>query len=181
MSDFTSPLRKIVRREGTHEVLECGHEQEVKPNKAKRRRCIQCRRSKVTISETREAAEGARCPYCFDEWVDTPDEPTHTCDRCKAKLHDECWQENGGCTVLGCRGNQSRMVIRPRVAQTTPSAPQIVRPAVARLSMRTRVAGFLDVAGFPLAMASWLFWNFWVAVLVYVAVFTLRWIINGRR
>lgn len=125
MSDFTPPLRKIVRREGDNEFLECGHEQKTRPNKAKRRRCTQCRRASVTVTQKTEAAEGSRCPYCFDDFSD-PEEETWSCPKCRAKLHGECHDENDGCTTLGCR-SRAPVSVRPRITPTQiPQAPQPV-------------------------------------------------------
>lgn len=108
---FNSPLRRIERREGDVEYLECGHEQKRRRNNAMRRRCIQCRRSRVTggcvtVTERQEATEGTRCPYCFDDFSDDTEE-TWNCEKCRTKLHRECHDELGTCTTLGCK----RMVV----------------------------------------------------------------------
>jgi hypothetical protein len=39
------------------------------------------------------------CPYCRGEI--SPSEHL-SCSTCKSPHHEECWQENGGCTVYGC-------------------------------------------------------------------------------
>jgi len=42
---------------------------------------------------------GARtCPYCKDAFA----EPPRVCEACAAALHPECFEENAGCTTLGC-------------------------------------------------------------------------------
>jgi TM2 domain-containing membrane protein YozV len=41
------------------------------------------------------------CPYCrmpFDE----PEPPKIFCTACGVPHHEDCYQENGGCTVFGC-------------------------------------------------------------------------------
>jgi len=45
------------------------------------------------------------CPYC-GEALD--DRPARTCRHCKTPHHQECWQTNGGCTILGCRSAPRR-------------------------------------------------------------------------
>lgn len=43
--------------------------------------------------------EDARCPYCHEAVARA--EAT-TCPSCATDHHAECWQEGGGCTILGC-------------------------------------------------------------------------------
>ena len=46
---------------------------------------------------------GKPCPYCH-----TVIKPTHTtkeCPECSAIYHIECWNENKGCSVFGCKQN----------------------------------------------------------------------------
>lgn len=50
----------------------------------------------VTVSGNRN-----RCPYCHD----TLGGETFTCSACQTTHHRKCWDEQGGCTVLGCAGN----------------------------------------------------------------------------
>jgi Protein of unknown function (DUF2510) len=54
----------------------------------------------TTASPTDERSAGhTSCPYCFGRLTDSQ---RHTCEECGAVLHDECWEENGGCTTFGC-------------------------------------------------------------------------------
>lgn len=42
------------------------------------------------------------CPYCRAEIA--PGDPSLTeCAECKTPHHSDCWAENGGCTLFGCR------------------------------------------------------------------------------
>jgi hypothetical protein len=42
------------------------------------------------------------CPYCRAEIA--PDDPSLTeCAQCKTPHHSDCWGENGGCTLFGCK------------------------------------------------------------------------------
>jgi hypothetical protein len=40
------------------------------------------------------------CPYCRASITET--EPTTICSGCGTKHHQDCYQENGGCTIFGC-------------------------------------------------------------------------------
>lgn len=39
------------------------------------------------------------CPFCKDGFEQGD---THICGNCSTMMHGECFQENGGCAVLGC-------------------------------------------------------------------------------
>jgi TM2 domain-containing protein/RING finger family protein len=43
----------------------------------------------------------AVCPYC-GEAVTPGEAQAHFCASCGTPHHEDCWQENGGCTVFGC-------------------------------------------------------------------------------
>jgi uncharacterized RDD family membrane protein YckC len=45
---------------------------------------------------------GKTCPYC--QFPIKAESEIHLCTGCKIAHHRECWQENGGCTTLGCSG-----------------------------------------------------------------------------
>lgn len=42
------------------------------------------------------------CPYCLT--AIQPAERTIVCPVCETPHHEECWRDNGGCSVFGCRG-----------------------------------------------------------------------------
>lgn len=44
---------------------------------------------------------GPKCPYCLATIA--AGEATETCPGCRAVYHHECWTENGGCAVYGCK------------------------------------------------------------------------------
>jgi TM2 domain-containing membrane protein YozV len=44
----------------------------------------------------------ATCPYC-NSAVQPPGETVEVCPACGAEHHAECWEENRGCTVYGCK------------------------------------------------------------------------------
>ncbi|MBX3471091.1 MAG: hypothetical protein KF878_29845 [Planctomycetes bacterium] len=57
-------------------------------------------------------AEGrTRCVYCRDGLAGDEDDLV-ACERCRTAVHAECWEEHGGCPVLGCDG---RAPERPRL------------------------------------------------------------------
>lgn len=134
--DLAAPLRKILerRRDGS-ELLECGHAQPAKTRRATRRRCIECTRvaTPETPAVVEELAAGIRCPFCRGSF-DDPEELTKTCKRCRTKLHEECWEENGRCTTLGCVGAATSRPVAPaapvRVVLSRQEAPAAsTRPA----------------------------------------------------
>jgi hypothetical protein len=42
------------------------------------------------------------CPYCRGP-VDTATDKVRICEECETPHHSDCYRENGGCTVFGCR------------------------------------------------------------------------------
>jgi hypothetical protein len=44
-------------------------------------------------------SQGLLCAYCHSA-LDRNTAPL--CSECRAAHHEECWEENGGCAVLGC-------------------------------------------------------------------------------
>jgi hypothetical protein len=44
------------------------------------------------------------CPYCQTPIAE--DEEEVHCPACRTPHHRQCWQENGGCAVYGCRGGK---------------------------------------------------------------------------
>lgn len=69
-------------------------------------------------------AVGETCPYC--RFPIKPGEPVQICPSCSVAHHRDCWQENGGCTVYGCRSSPAMAgTAAPLTAptQTVPSWP----------------------------------------------------------
>lgn len=64
------------------------------------------RREPLRIEITREVLEvdaGATCPLCRDAVVPAdPTLPAMRCDGCQTIYHQPCFDELGGCSVLGC-------------------------------------------------------------------------------
>jgi TM2 domain-containing membrane protein YozV len=69
------------------------------------------------------------CPYCRGEIDSSPDQEL-ACEGCGTQHHRDCYEENGGCTVFGCRcapAEEPKLSIAtPDLAQ--PPAPGTVRP-----------------------------------------------------
>lgn len=56
-----------------------------------------------------ERAGAARdCPLCHEPLAGAL--PQRSCARCETPHHEPCWEELGGCAVLGCRGPDRREV-----------------------------------------------------------------------
>ena len=54
----------------------------------------------VPTTTATDAEIGKTCPYCrFPIKIGAP---VAVCDACKTPHHQDCWQENGGCTSYGC-------------------------------------------------------------------------------
>jgi hypothetical protein len=181
-SEFTPPLRKIVKREDGKEILECGHEQPKKYAAAVRRRCIQCRRARVTVSEKAEAEAGQRCPYCFDEFSNSEEQPW-TCPKCHTRLHGECHDENDGCTTLGCY-TRAPVSVRPRITPTQIPPPTVVERAAATVSRRHGIdvvlTSVLIIAFVVIPILMWARYGFFVGVAMavgtsYVGATIVRW------
>jgi Prokaryotic RING finger family 1 len=102
--------------------------------------------TQVGVGET-----GRTCPYC--RFPLKRDVPAVRCDACGAFYHEECWQEGGGCAILGCPN-----AVASAGAATAPGHPssQAPRPspadAPAWRGNRTLLVGIL--AGVLLAAAA---------------------------
>ena len=55
------------------------------------------------VTHTPADAVGKVCPYC--RFPIKAGEPVQICPSCGEPHHLDCWQENGGCTVYGCRSS----------------------------------------------------------------------------
>jgi hypothetical protein len=53
----------------------------------------------------RDRAGKTRCPYCR-AGVSGDEETLTACGACRTVLHEACWEEHGGCPILGCRGTE---------------------------------------------------------------------------
>ncbi len=61
-------------------------------------------------------AETTICPYCRDVLGEA--EAITTCPSCQTAHHEECWQENQGCTLYGC---EAAPVHEPRETSEIPT------------------------------------------------------------
>jgi len=75
------------------------------------------------------------CPYCrtaFDE--STP--PRLFCNGCGTPHHEDCYQENGGCTVFGCRcapADDPKLQVSQADLQGSITPPQVATSSVPAL------------------------------------------------
>jgi hypothetical protein len=56
-----------------------------------------------------------RCPYCR-AGITGEDDALSACGTCKTVLHEACWEEHGGCPILGCTGRDPERRSRARQA-----------------------------------------------------------------
>ena len=64
------------------------------------------------------------CPYCRGPIVSPPDEQV-VCDGCDTPHHRDCFEENCGCTVFGCRCAPAD---EPKVHVSQPEFTNVQRP-----------------------------------------------------
>ena len=64
------------------------------------------------------------CPYCRGA-IDASQDEQVICEGCETPHHRDCFQENGGCTVFGCRCAPSD---EPKVHVTSPELTPAVGP-----------------------------------------------------
>lgn len=87
------------------------------------------------------AGARARCPYCLF----SIDGQTTTCPVCRSSHHGECWQHNGGCSVMGCGaapGSATSASLAPAHVASPARAPQWVGAAPApAMSSDSRTGG----------------------------------------
>jgi hypothetical protein len=77
-----------------------------------------------------------KCAFC--QSAIGPNDDVAPCPFCGQPHHAECWRENGGCTVYGCRGqNLLGGIASPRAPQDQPTPP-----ADAPVSSDTRPARY---------------------------------------
>jgi hypothetical protein len=81
----------------------------------------------------------AACAYCQDT---VEDAETSACSDCQTVYHEDCWQENGGCAVLGCASGPDAATpqqlfvdasaptasLPPQAGSTAPFAPRAMSP-----------------------------------------------------
>ena len=75
-------------------------------------------------------AVGETCPYC--RFPIKAGEAVQICPSCGVAHHQDCWRENGGCTVYGCRSS-------PAMAGTAPAA---AAPPIAQYPGYTSSPGY---------------------------------------
>ena len=98
-------------------------------------------------AELRAAAaedSGRTCPYC--RFAIKPGLDVAICASCRAVHHAECWQDNGGCSIVGCVGPRvlspslevpHRAASATAIHQQSGHVPQTVPPAAQNGSFAT--------------------------------------------
>jgi hypothetical protein len=64
-----------------------------------------------------------RCAFCHEEFAAQQSDPRVSCEGCGTPHHAECFEENGGCSSLGC----ARVVARDEGGSEVHAAP-VARP-----------------------------------------------------
>ncbi len=90
---------------------------------------------------------GAVCPYCRMV-VDTGSGEQWFCSGCGTPHHKDCYDENGGCTVFGCR------CAPPEEPKVAVSAPELVSVNAAGLAGPPVVAAAPTFAGYAPPVAQ---------------------------
>lgn len=78
------------------------------------------------------------CPYCRAP-IDTQAEESLTCEACDTPHHRDCFEENGGCTVFGCKSapaDEPKLRIgTPDLSPVAPTEPiTITQPSMLGLA-----------------------------------------------
>ena len=74
----------------------------------------------------------AICPYCRMALDDGPSPDKVFCNGCGTPHHQDCYNENGGCTVFGCRcapADDPKLQVSYSEVQTAPGYPPQATPA----------------------------------------------------
>src|SRR5437773_10631648 len=66
------------------------------------------------------------CPYCRAP-ISAEDAAT-TCEGCAARHHADCYTENGGCTIFGCKYTPAE---EPKLTVSTPGVVSVAHSAAA--------------------------------------------------
>ena len=64
---------------------------------------------------------GAVCPYCRGP-INAETDTVVVCEGCDTPHHGDCYQENGGCTVFGCKNGPAD---EPKVHVTSPELSNV--------------------------------------------------------
>lgn len=87
------------------------------------------------------------CPYCRTEVVPGQEDAT-ACQGCGTPHHVECYAENGGCTLFGCR------FAPPDDPKVQITAGEVSQGGYGGASVVAMPTGFGDVSAGPLGMAA---------------------------
>lgn len=69
------------------------------------------------------------CPYCRAPIL--ADELVKSCDGCSTRHHQDCYEENGGCTIFGCTSAPAE---EPKLSVSTPELTDVVAQSTGRPS-----------------------------------------------
>lgn len=95
-----------------------------------------------------QSEAGKTCPYC--RFPLKEGSAIVQCGSCEATHHADCWQENGGCTVVGCVAGSSADTVT-KVSSPLPS--DVAMPPQSPPAIRARHTPWLAIAVLVLAFA----------------------------
>lgn len=109
---------------------------------------------------------GVVCPYCSSPLA--VGDPAWECDSCSTVHHADCWQESGGCTVLGCADStliqpympEVRSDVLAEVTQASATVPKSIVVSISAVAVTAVIAiGAIIIsqtsgAGDPVAPAA---------------------------
>jgi hypothetical protein len=78
------------------------------------------------------------CPYCRAPI--TAEEPLTVCDGCGTKHDQDCYEENGGCTIFGCSCAPAE---EPKLSVSVPDLAAVASSATTTAPLQTAVAPHL--------------------------------------
>lgn len=92
------------------------------------------------------ADAGRSCPYCRFPLKEGAE--AERCDVCDTLYHQDCWQEGGGCAVLGCPGGHDAAPATPPAHPSGAAYPP-GSPASSQVPATQAYPGYGAPAGYP--------------------------------
>jgi hypothetical protein len=97
-----------------------------------RGQCQKCGRQMLLAPTPKAPAPATRiCSIC--QWKIEPSDKSHTCPACGLVVHEECWQENRGCSAYGC----SQVNVLDKPEEVDAAMEEIGHPPVIVAPQRT--------------------------------------------
>ena len=101
-----------------------------------------------------ETGPAKHCPFCKDGFAAGEDDSVE-CPSCGAASHLNCWEQNRGCAVFGCRGH-AWIFTRGRLAAEMTGAYSLKNLASETSAWCATILGLAFLIFLPMTMASML-------------------------